>query len=413
MLPMYSNLRINIERMMRRIHELAEIGATEDGGVCRLALSDEDRAGRDQFIKWCEELDCTVRIDDIGNIFARKEGAYPDLPAVLFGSHLDSQPTGGKYDGAMGVLAGLEVIETIRNNNISQDHPLEVVSWTNEEGARFSPAMLGSGYFAGLFDAEYAFSREDKDQKRVDHEIERIGYNGKKHSPRPGYKAYFEIHLEQGPVLENSGDDLGVVTGVQGIRWYDVTVLGTETHAGPTPMPLRDDPLQKAIRLLDGIFELAEDFAPDSRVTIGSVETVPGVRNTVPGSVKFSVDIRHPEPGTLTRMHSRLTQICKSLPKANLKEIWHSSPVHFHDGCIEIIESSAENLALSSRRIVSGAGHDAVYINRVMPGGMIFTPCKDGISHHPDEFIEQKHIEAAANVLLHSVLKTAKKETVL
>lgn len=407
---MGSNFSINTDRLMRRIFTLAEIGATENGGVCRLALSDEDRAGRDQFIHWCEELDCTIRIDDIGNIFARKEGAEPHLPALLFGSHLDSQPTGGKYDGSMGVLAGLEVIETIIDQNISHDHALEVVSWTNEEGARFSPAMLGSGYFAGVFDAEYAFSRNDKNQKRLDREIERIGYDGEKLSPRPAYKAFFEIHLEQGPILENSGADLGVVTGVQGIRWYDVTVLGTETHAGPVPMPMRDDPVQKAIRLMSDIFELAENFEPHARATIGTVETSPSVRNTVPGSVKFTVDIRHPEAKILNQMHAQFQKICRDASQVDLNEIWHSPPVHFHDGCIDIIKRSADKMGVSSQPIVSGAGHDAVYVNNILPTGMIFTPCRNGISHHPTEFVEQKHIEAAANVLLQSILETANKD---
>lgn len=410
---MKSRPGITLSRLMHRIEELAKIGARDDGGVNRLALSNEDQAGRDLFIKWCIEIDCEIRIDEIGNVFARKEGTYPELPAVLFGSHLDSQPTGGKYDGTMGVLAGLEVIETIQSQQIPHDHSLEVVSWTNEEGARFSPAMLGSGYFAGVFDAEYAFSRKDSEAKRVDDELKRIGYKGESLSSRPNYKAYFEIHLEQGPILEYSGDDLGIVTGVQGIRWYDVSVLGTETHAGPTPMLMRDDPVQKTIRLQSKIFELAETYSPQGRVTIGSITTKPGVRNTVPGSVMFTVDIRHPENKILNQMHKDLQQICRSTSKVLLTDIWHSPPVLFHDKCVEVIDKSAEALEISRQPIVSGAGHDAVYVNQVIPSGMIFTPCKNGVSHHPTEFVEPDHIETAANVLLHSVLQTANKEFIL
>lgn len=409
---MKSSPKITLSRLEQRIEEMAMIGAREDGGVNRLALSDDDRAGRDLFIEWCKEVGCEVRIDEIGNIFARKEGTNPDLPTVLFGSHLDSQPTGGKFDGAMGVLSGLEVIETIRDLKISHDHSLEVVSWTNEEGARFSPAMLGSGFFSNEFDAEYAFSRKDSEGKRIDEELKRIGYKGIQISPRPNYKAYFEIHLEQGPVLEHSGVDLGVVTGVQGIRWYDVFVHGTETHAGPTPMIMRDDPVQKTIQLHSKIFELAETYSPQGRVTIGSIQTKPGVRNTVPGSVLFTVDIRHPENSALNQMHKDLEQICNS-SKVLLTDIWHSPPVLFHDKCAEIIDKSAEALGISRQPIVSGAGHDAVYVNQVIPSGMIFTPCKNGISHHPEEFVEPSHIEAAANVLLHSVLQTAKKEFII
>lgn len=402
-------LGINENRLWDRIHTMAQIGGTQKGGVCRVALSDEDKKGRDLFIEWCEALGCTVRIDLMGNIFARRAGDQEHLPPLLIGSHLDSQPTGGKYDGAYGVLAGLEIFETLNDHKITTQFPIELVSWTNEEGARFSPAMLSSGVFADVFSLEYAYSRTDKEGKTVAQELERIGYKGQDPIAKNTYFASFELHIEQGPILEAAKKSVGVVTGVQGIRWYDLIVVGEETHAGPCPMTLRKDPVQKAMFLLQEIYGLVNDFGEDTRVTIGDITTTPGVRNTVPGKIAVTVDIRHPDPETLEKMHRQLQTITKREHGNNgvsvvLKEVWHSPPVRFNTHCINAVRTAVKTLKVPSLEMVSGAGHDAVYLSKIMPTSMIFIPCKDGISHNENESITKEDAVNGTNVLLHAIL---------
>ncbi|MCC5941307.1 MAG: M20 family metallo-hydrolase [Balneolaceae bacterium] len=388
---------------MERLFRMAEIGATKNGGVCRLALSEEDRIARDLFTEWAKELGCAVHFDNMGNQFASKAGYDPGAPSLLIGSHLDSQPTGGKYDGVLGVLAGLEVIARLREENINHKHSIDVVNWTNEEGSRFAPAMIGSGVFAGVFDAEYAYSQIDSDGNFFKEELSRIGYLGKSHDKRK-YRACFELHIEQGPVLESEKKQIGIVTGVQGIRWYHITIRGQEAHAGPTPMEMRSDPVRKLHTIIADLYSLADKYQPASRLTIGSIKTDPGSINTVPGSVTLSLDIRQPDNNTLQLIHEEIENICTHKYKdTELEPIWHSPSVPFHKDCIEAIENAADTLQVPYKKMFSGAGHDAVCMSRIAPTGMIFIPCKDGISHNEAEYASPDDIEAGISVLYEAV----------
>lgn len=409
---MMNHISINPERLWSRIQEMARIGATPGGGVCRLALSEEDRQGRDLFVQWCRQAGCVVQVDVLGNIFARREGARPELPAVLLGSHLDSQPTGGKYDGAYGVLAALEVAETLNDHKISTEAAIEIVSWTNEEGARFTPAMLASGAYSGVFTEEFVLGQRDQDGISFEQALNAIGYRGEKLLGADRYKAALEVHIEQGPVLEAEQLPIGVVTGVQGIKWYDLRIQGKEAHAGPTPMSFRQDPVRSLIKVLELAYGLAERYAPDAKVTIGQIQAGPGVRNTVPGHLELTLDIRHPDSLILDQMDGQLKTELEELAGNShtvmaIKEVWHSPPVNFDQRCICAVSRAAEKLGLPSKKMVSGAGHDSVYLARVMPVGMIFIPCRDGLSHNELEHIEVEHATAGANVLLHAALELA------
>lgn len=405
-------MRIDNSRLWDRLMAMAEIGGTPKGGVCRVALTDEDKAGRDCFIRWCEAAGCRVEIDQLGNIFARRPGLDNSRPPVLIGSHLDSQPTGGKYDGAYGVLAALEVVETLNDLGIVTECPIELVSWTNEEGARFTPAMVASGVFAGAFSLEYAYSRMDKDGKSLGEELGRIGYKGSVPVGNRPYTATLELHIEQGPILEIEGKSVGVVTGVQGIRWYDLVLTGKETHAGPSPMSFRADPVKAAIPVLEQIYALAEQHGPQARATIGYLDASPGVKNTVPGTLTISVDLRHPDTSVLSDMDMALKAIVaneqsKSKVGFDLRDIWYSPPVAFAPRCIQAVQRASHILDVPALEMVSGAGHDSVYISRVAPTSMIFIPCKDGLSHNELESIEPQDAFNGANVLLHATLELA------
>jgi len=327
-------IKINGDRLWNNLMTMAKIGATPKGGVCRVALTEEDKIGRDLFIEWCKKAGLTIAIDKMGNIFARRAGKNNDLAPVMIGSHLDSQPTGGKYDGVYGVLAGFEVIETLNDHKIITEHPIEIVSWTNEEGARFAPAMIGSGVFSGDFTLEYAYSRPDKEGNLLGDALKEISYVGTVEMGNRPYKATFEIHIEQGPILEAEEYSVGIVTGVQGIRWYDLLLRGKETHAGPSPMSYRVDPVKAAIPILAKIYDLADKYAPDAKVTIGYLDASPGVKNTVPGELIISIDLRHPNVDILTQMDADLKEITKAIErnskvKSDLKEIWYSPPIAF------------------------------------------------------------------------------------
>ena len=408
---MTRNVRINGDRLWDTLMEMAQIGATEKGGVCRLALTDLDRQSRELFTQWCSAAGCEVRVDPMGNLFARRPGANPDLPPIGTGSHLDSQPTGGKFDGVYGVLAGLEVVRTLNDHGIETQAPVEVAVWTNEEGSRFSPAMVGSGVFAGAFDLEYGLGREDLAGKTLGEELERLGYNGDAPLGHQ-FGAFFEVHIEQGPILENEAKTIGVVTGAQGTRWYDVRIVGAESHAGPTPMELRQDAMATATQLMPQIYDLAHRHAPHGRATIGEFRLFPGSRNTVPGSVEFSVDLRHPDADTLEIMHRGLHQAAAKVAEKTglgieVVDIWHSPPVAFDPRCVEAVRKGAELMGFPAMPVVSGAGHDSIYISRVAPTGMVFIPCEDGISHNETENATKSDVEAGANVLLHAVLEHA------
>jgi N-carbamoyl-L-amino-acid hydrolase len=412
----HAALRVDGRRLWHSLMEMARIGATPKGGVCRLALSDADKHGRDLFTRWCIEAGCEVRFDAIGNLFARRAAAelpphstIAPIAPIAMGSHLDSQPTGGKFDGVYGVLAALEVIRTLNDHRIQTRSPLEICVWTNEEGARFAPAMLGSAVFAGNLPLEQALATTDARGLSIAHELRRIGYAGPIRSTQRQPGVHLELHIEQGPVLENERKQIGVVTGVQGIRWYDVVITGTETHAGPTPMPLRKDPVQSAIALIADCYSLAATFAPDARVTIGELQAWPGSRNTVPGKVRFTLDLRHPDNQILTRMDGAVRALVVRAGTGPcdiaLTPVWVSEPVVFAQACTSAVRAAAGELGYSHRDIVSGAGHDSVNLSRILPAGMIFIPCLQGVSHNEQESISPQQAEAGANVLLHAVLK--------
>jgi N-carbamoyl-L-amino-acid hydrolase len=407
------NLTVNGERLWASLMALAQIGATEKGGVCRLAASDLDGAARRLFIGWCEEAGCTVSIDRIGNIFAHRPGRDPTLAPVMAGSHLDTQPTGGRFDGAYGVLAGLEIVRTLNDLGYETEAPLEIVAWTNEEGSRFSPAMVGSGVFAGVFDLAYGLARPDNlSGVTLGAELERIGFAGPQAPGGRPVGAYFEAHIEQGPILEAAGLPIGIVTGAQGQRWYEVTVTGQEAHAGPTPMPRRRDALVGAARMIDAVNRIGHAHAPHACATVGFVEARPNSRNTIPGHVFFTVDFRHPQDDVLSAMDRELLAACaaaaatQSLEVA-VEEFWHFPPTPFDPELVGRVRAATEAQGYQHQDIISGAGHDAVYMARVAPAAMIFVPCVGGISHNEIEDAKPDDLTAGCNVLLNAVLDTA------
>jgi N-carbamoyl-L-amino-acid hydrolase len=405
--------RVDGGRLWRSLMTMAEIGATPAGGVNRQTLTDEDQRGRDLFRVWCKEASLQVSVDRMGSMFARRQGADAEQPPVMLGSHLDSQPTGGKFDGALGVLAALEVVRTLNDHGIATKAPLEVVNWTNEEGCRFPPAMIASGVFAGAFDLDYGLSRRDHAGRSIGDELQRIGYAGDRPVGQRPVGALFELHIEQGPILEAEGQRIGIVTGAQGARWYDCAVSGAETHAGAAPMEGRRDALRAAAALLEDIYRIAHDRAPSGRATVGEFQAYPGSRNTVPGRVRFTVDLRHPDGATMDAMDGALRAAFERARggshglEFHLDQIWYAPPVAFDPQCIEAVRQAAAGLGLSAREIVSGAGHDAVYMARVVPTAMIFVPCKDGISHAEVEYASPEACADGANVLLHAVLARA------
>ncbi|MEM9684170.1 MAG: Zn-dependent hydrolase [Pseudomonadota bacterium] len=405
------NLRIDGKRLWDSLMEMAQIGATPKGGVCRLALTDLDKQSRDLFISWCENAGCRVAVDAVGNIFVRRPGRNNALPPVMTGSHLDSQPTGGKFDGAYGVLAGLEVLRTLNDGAVETEAPIEVVVWTNEEGSRFAPAMMGSGAFAGLFDVEDLYATEDTEGNRFGDELERIGYKGDPFG-KVDVGAYFEAHIEQGPILEAEERTIGVVTGAQGQRWYEITVTGMEAHAGPTPMATRRDALVGAARIVETVNRMGHEFQPDACATVGMMQVRPNSRNVIPGEVFLTIDLRHPNDERLAAMDARLREEATQIGEAgkldlDLKQILEFPATPFEASCIDAVRQGADRFGFSHRDIVSGAGHDAVYVAKIAPAGMIFVPCEDGISHNEIENATPDDLAAGCQVLLHAMLEKA------
>jgi len=406
-------LRVRGDRLYRSLLDLAKIGATPKGGVCRLALTDLDRQGRQWVLDKALSLGLSVVTDQIGNTFMQRAGKNSALAPIMTGSHIDTQPTGGKYDGNYGVLAGLEVIETLNDHGIETEAPIEVVFWTNEEGSRFTPVMMGSGVFAGAISQELAYAAKDTQGKNVKDELTRIGFLG---TQKPGdhpCAAYFEAHIEQGPVLEHKDKMIGVVPAVMGLRWFDCTVQGFEAHAGPTPMDIRNDALQNSLSIMQKVVNLANQYAPHGRGTVGMVQVFPNSRNVIPGRVQFSIDIRHTDAAILDQMTLQLKESIQQVASdksinIDLKEVSYFPPCNFDEGCIDAIRQATVKLGYSHMDVVSGAGHDAIYMNRLAPTGMIFIPCKDGVSHNEIEDAKAEHLEAGANVLLHSMLAYAK-----
>jgi len=407
-----SELRVNGERLWASLMELARIGATPKGGVCRLTLTDLDKQGRDLVLGWAREAGMTVTIDKIGNGFMRRPGRNNALPPVMTGSHIDTQPTGGKFDGNYGVLAGIEVVRTLNDHGIETEAPIEVAFWTNEEGSRFVPVMMGSGVFAKAFTLEHAYAATDTEGKTVKGELERIGYVGDEEPGAHPIGSYFETHIEQGPVLEDHDVTIGVVTGVLGIKWYDCTVTGMEAHAGPTPMALRKDALQVAAGLMQEVVAIAHRHPPHGRGTVGMVQVHPNSRNVIPGQVKFSIDLRNATDALVEQMDADIRRaIAEASERSGLKIaielVSHYPAAPFHADCVEAVGRAAAALGYSNMPAVSGAGHDAVYMARLAPAGMIFIPCKDGISHNEIEDAKPEHITAGCNVLLHAMLERA------
>lgn len=404
--------KINGERLWKSLMEMAKIGATEKGGVCRLALTDLDKEGRDLFISWCKDQGCTIKIDKMGNIFARRAGQDDSLPAVVMGSHLDTQPTGGKFDGIYGVLAGLEVISSLNDHNIQTLHPVEASVWTNEEGSRFPPAMVASGVFAGVFDLDYGLSRSDLDGLTMGQELKRIGYNGEENVGGRELKAFFEAHIEQGPILENEEKTIGVVTGAQGQRWYEVKLTGVESHAGPTPMHSRKDALVGAAKIIDLVNQIGIENKPNACSTVGLLNVFPNSRNVIPGEVFFTVDFRHPDNQVLKEMGVKLKKVSEKIASdigliMDFEEIWYSPAIKFDQSCVDSVRSAAQDSGYSYQDIISGAGHDACYISRVAPTAMVFVPCENGISHNEIENATPEDLTAGCNILFQAVLNQA------
>ncbi len=407
-----SNLRIDGKRLWDSLMEMARIGATPKGGVNRLTLTDLDRQSRDLFGDWCRKAGCTIKIDKMGSMFARRAGADDSLPPVLIGSHLDTQPTGGKFDGALGVMAALEVVRSLNDLDIQTRHPIEVCVWTNEEGSRFAPAMIASGVFAGVISLEDALATKDPEGKVFGEELNRIGYSGpEKVGGRPIH-ALFELHIEQGPILEEEGIEIGIVTAANGQKWYEITLTGVESHAGPTPMNRRKDALLAAARIVELVNKIGHDHDPSACATCGMVEVYPNSRNVIPGRVFITVDFRHPEGDKLISMDKALRAgleeiAAKTGVTAEFKMVADFPPQPFEASCVTAVRNAAKKLGYTTRDITSGAGHDAVYVARVAPAAMIFTPCIDGISHNEAENMTPEWAAAGTDVLLHAVLEKA------
>ena len=406
------NLRINGDRLWESIQEMAEIGPGVAGGNNRQTLTDADSEGRHLFKRWCEAAGLTLGVDQMGTMFARREGTDADADPVYVGSHLDTQPTGGRYDGVLGVLGGLEVVRSLNDLGIRTKRPIVVTNWTNEEGTRFAPAMLASGVFAGTHEQAWAYERADKEGKKFGDELQRIGWKGEEKVGARKIHAFFELHIEQGPILEDEGVDIGVVTHGQGLKWLQVTLTGRESHTGSTPMPKRRNAGLGLARVTNLVHDVAMDFQPDAVGAIGHVEVYPNSRNIIAGKAVFTIDIRSPNKTTLDEMDARIrsgiASICPTLGLTfEIEQVGHFDPVTFDAGCVAAVRAAAERLGYSHRNIVSGAGHDACWINRVAPTAMVMCPCVDGLSHNEAESISREWASAGADVLFHAVVETA------
>jgi len=407
-----SNFKINCDRLWETIMEMAKIGPGIAGGNNRQTLTDEDAKGRALFQKWCDEANLSMGIDKMGTMFARREGTDPDALPVYVGSHLDTQPTGGKYDGILGVLGGLELIRSLDDMNIKTKHPIVLVNWTNEEGTRFAPPMMASGVFAGVHTLDWAYAKEDSDGKKFGDELKRIGWIGDEEVGSRKMKAFFELHIEQGPILESEGKDIGVVSRGQGLNWLQVTLTGRESHTGSTPMPMRRNAGLGMAKITSLVHEIAMSHQPDAVGAVGHCDVYPNSRNIIPGKVVFTIDFRSPSFDTQDdmerRLHEGAKEICNNLDlELEIEKVGHFDPVTFDEGCVSTIRRAAERLGYSHRDIISGAGHDACWINKVAPTAMVMCPCVDGLSHNEAEDISQDWAVAGSNVLFHAVLETA------
>jgi N-carbamoyl-L-amino-acid hydrolase len=404
-------IRVNAGRLWTTLEMMAQIGGTPAGGVTRLALSEEDRIARNLLRDWALEAGFTCDVDSMGNMFIRRAGRNPALAPVMTGSHVDSQPLGGNYDGIYGVLAGLELLRTLNDNNVQTERDIVLVNWTNEEGARFAPAMLASGVWAGQLSEDFAYARMDSKRVTVREALEAIGYRGEIPARAFPVHACYELHIEQGPILEDEAIDIGLVRAAMGQRWFTIALDGFAAHAGTTPMPSRRDALTAFAELALKVEEIGYRHAPDGRATIGMAEITPNSRNVVPSRVVCSVEFRHPEQDALEAMEMALHQAAESLSArgvtANVERIFDYAPIAFNASCLARTERAVAALGYSSKPMVSGAGHDTCYVSKIAPASMIFIPCVKGISHNEAERILPAWSEKGANVLLHSVLAAA------
>ena len=406
------NLRINGDRLWDTIHEMAKIGPGVAGGNNRQTLTDEDGEARRLFQAWCEDAGLVMGLDQMGNMFMRREGTNPDALPVYVGSHLDTQPTGGRYDGVLGVLAALEIARSLNDLNIKTKHPIVVTNWTNEEGTRFAPAMLASGVFAGINTVDWAYDRQDAEGNKFGDELQRIGWRGDEQVGARKMHAFFELHIEQGPILEAEGIDIGVVTHGQGLVWLQLTVTGKDAHTGSTPMPMRRNAGLGMARILELVEKIALSHAPDAVGAAGHIEIYPNSRNVIPGKAAFTIDFRSPKLEIIQDMDKRLRagaqKICGNMGlELQIEQVGGFDPVTFDEGCVNAVRDAAERLGYSHRNIVSGAGHDACWINRVAPTAMVMCPCVDGLSHNEAEEITREWSTAGAEVLFHAVLDKA------
>ncbi|WP_170421633.1 Zn-dependent hydrolase [Ruegeria arenilitoris] len=406
------NLRINGDRLWDSLMEMAKIGPGVAGGNNRQTLTDEDAEGRALFQKWCEDAGCSMGLDQMGNMFARREGTDPDALPVYVGSHLDTQPTGGKYDGVLGVLGGLEIIRTLNDLGIKTKHPIVATNWTNEEGTRYAPAMLASGVFAGVHTQDWAYDREDAEGKKFGEELQRIGWRGEEEVGGRKMRAFFELHIEQGPILEAEGKDIGVVTHGQGLRWTEITVTGKDAHTGSTPMPMRKNAGLAMARILEKVDEIAWSHAPHAVGAAGHIEVFPNSRNVIPGKAVFTVDFRSPDLEVIQDMENRMRVAAQDIVdemglQIEFETVGGFDPVTFDADCVAAVRDAAERLGYSHTDIISGAGHDACWINRVAPTAMVMCPCVDGLSHNEAEEISKEWAAAGADVLFHAVVETA------
>ncbi|MGK7868540.1 Zn-dependent hydrolase [Falsiroseomonas sp. E2-1-a20] len=411
-----TNQRIDGKRLWDSLMAMARHGATPKGGVRRLTLTDIDRAARDDFRTQCEALGLTVRVDAIGNMFARRAGRDPSRLPVLFGSHLDSQPSGGKYDGALGVMAGMEVMRTLHDLNITTEAPLELVNWTDEEGSRFGYSLMGSGTWAGIYPLAQSYALRDIEGVSVEQALDAIGYRGAEPAEPFPADSYFELHIEQGPILEREGRQIGIVTGAQAQIWWDARITGQDSHAGTTPPSTRRDALVAAARIIELVDQRMREAGEDGRGTVGFLHVLPNSRNVIPGEVSFSIEFRHPDSARIAWLAETFPAEATALVAATgctleLTELLRFAAQPFDPECVALVEQAATRLGYPSRKMVSGAGHDAVYVARRMPAAMIFTPCKDGLSHNEAESIEPAEAEAGCQVLFEAVVARANRST--
>ncbi len=407
-----TNHPIDGKRLWDTLMEMASYGATPKGGVKRLTLTEVDRQGREYFRAQCEAAGLSVRVDEIGNMFARRPGRDPNRLPVLFGSHLDSQPSGGKFDGALGVIAGLEVMRSLNDHGIVTEAPVELINWTDEEGSRFGHSLMGSGVWAGVYTLDKAYGLSDPDGVSVAQALDTIGYRGpEKAQPFPA-DAYFELHIEQGPILEREDKRIGIVTGAQAQVWYDAVVTGQDAHAGTTPPSARKDALVCAARIIDLVDRMMRARGEDGRGTVGQLFVFPNSRNVVPGEVRFSVEFRHPDEAEIERLDAQFPREAGFIARdcgvsLQLTQLFKIPAQPFDPSCVELVREATNRLGFTSRDIISGAGHDAVYAARHVPAAMIFTPCKDGLSHNELESILPEEARDGCQVLFEAVLARA------